>query len=421
MSLAYTASDMVAASVSRQFTAWSALLLGLVFLAMAGIAVWSWIFRYQLDVKRRLAEAALRVSQSRLTQLSSQLPVALFSFLPHDRFDTVSDGIIRLLPTAAEQLLADSSQLLQHIVSEDRSGLEWLAGQQECPAQLDWIGRVAPGDAPADMPCRWLQIRASMDIDSMGRRVFTGVMIDVTALKTAQLGLEASRQELRQLAIHREREREQEYRHLAREFHDELGQILTSARMQLQLQLQLLEQRLNDPVQARINIEKIDTMLGEAYRSVKSIATALRPPALNLGLPAAIEWQAERVLAPAGLKFTISHTDIADTLPDAIATPLFRIVQEAFSNIIRHAKSTSVHVSVRSTTDGLRLCIADDGVGFDLTRVNSANHFGLIGMRERICALGGMLDIDSAIGEGTRLSVSVPLHITEELNQGTAS
>ena len=411
MSPALAASEVALANTSQQLTQSTALLLALVFVAMSAVATWSWLHRRRLDQRRREAEAELRRTQNRLAQLSSQLPVALFSFRPGAGFEAVSDGIANLLPVTAQQLLADPASLLAAVAPDDRAGLLWLAGSEECPTRLEWLGRRQ--ETPSGNPerrrdgarVRWLQIRGSVDLGRDGQRLLAGVIVDVTALMSAQQALEASRQELRRLASYREKEREKEYRRLAREFHDELGQVLTSARMQLQW----LDGRLKDDPATHGALAAIETLIGEAYVSVKSIATELRPSALNLGLPAAIEWQAARVLEPAGLQFTASLAPLAESLPDEVATALFRIVQEAFTNVLRYAQARSVHVSLRQADGHWSLSVADDGRGFDPAAVSPGEHFGLVGMRERVAALDGVLDIDSAPGEGTRINVRIPL------------
>lgn len=410
MSLAYAATELTHVGTSRQLTLSTGLLLALVFAAMVGVAAWSWLNRRRLLQRRRRAETELRATQNRLAQLSNQLPIALFSFRPGYGFEAVSEGIEHLLPVTAHQLLADPKQLLAAVAAEDRAGLQWLNVEQDCPTRLEWLGRSAASSAGATQAgngamVRWLQMRGSVDIGPGGKRLLVGVVVDVTPLMSTQQALEASREELRQLATYRENEREQEYRRLAREFHDELGQVLTSARMQLQW----LDGRVGDDQATRSALTSIESMIGEAYHSVKSIAAELRPPALNLGLPAAIEWQAARVLAPAGLQFTVALAPVAESLPDATATALFRIVQEAFTNVLRYAGARSVHVSLRADGEQLILSVADDGCGFDPACVAAGEHFGLVGMRERVAALHGTLDIDSAAGEGTRITVQLPL------------
>lgn len=410
MSLAYAATELTHVGTSRQLTLTTGLLLALVFAAMVGIAIWSGWNRRRLLERRRAAEAELRATQNRLAQLSNQLPIALFSFRPGHGFEAVSEGIEYLLPVTAQQLLSDPKRLLAAVAEEDRAGLQWLNPGTSCPPQLEWLGRGAAAFSGTAQPegaasVRWLQMRGAADIGPGGERLLNGVVVDVTPLMSTQQALEASREELRRLATYRENEREQEYRRLAREFHDELGQLLTSARMQLQW----LEGRVGDDQATRGALAAIESIIGEAYRSVKSIAAELRPPALNLGLPAAIEWQAARMLTPAGLQFTVALAPVAESLPDATATALFRIVQEAFTNALRHAGAHSVHVSLRADGGQLILSVADDGCGFDPAAVCAGEHFGLAGMRERVAALHGTLDIDSAPGEGTRIAVHLPL------------
>ena len=230
------------------------------------------------------------------------------------------------------------------------------------------------------------------------------IVVDVTERALAERALAASATQIKRLAAHREDEREREYRRLAREFHDELGQTLTGAR----LQLQLVEKALRGDESGLLALATIERMLGEAYRSVKTIAAELRPPALNLGLAAAIEWQAERLLVPAGIRFTLAPGP-ADGLDEARATTLFRIVQEALTNIVRYAGASTVHVSLRTEGAEHVLTIADDGRGFAPDGVDRLAHFGLSGMSERASALGGRLDIDSAPGEGTRIAVFLPV------------
>jgi PAS domain S-box-containing protein len=237
------------------------------------------------------------------------------------------------------------------------------------------------------------------------------VVLDITDRKRAEIALRDSEDRIRRLAAHREGQREQEYRRLAREFHDELGQVLTTARLHLQLLDRSLTQNesTSSETETSAAIHAIDGMLGEAYRSVKTIASDLRPAALNLGLTAAIEWIAARVLTPAGIPFTLSLAPAADELDTDRSTALFRIVQESLTNIVRHAAARNVHISLRVQGTQLIAVIEDDGRGFDADAVDRSAHFGLMGVAERAESLGGTLDIDSAPGEGTRINVQLPL------------
>lgn len=402
MSLAHAAENITIAS-SRQLTISTMILIWVTLVVMAGFVAWSWRRRQALAARRRQAELALRASEDRLRQVSSQLPVALFDYAagPPPHFRSISDGVARLLPGSAAEMLADPRVFFAGIHPDDLPGLAWREAAAQPAREFEWVGRSL---LPAAQPC-WLQIRATTEITAAGERAIHGVILDVTALKQAQQDLERSRQELRRLASHRETRIEQERARLAREFHDELGQVLTTARMHLQL----LERSLPaDASAAREATHTIATMIADASQSVKTIASDLRPAALNLGLAAAVEWITARVLGPANIRYSISFTQAAQRLDDGYAIALFRIVQESLNNIVRHAGAQNVLVALTHEQGDMQLLVEDDGRGFDAAKVDHATHFGLLGIAERITALGGALEIDSRPGTGTRLSVTLP-------------
>ncbi|MDK9701871.1 MAG: histidine kinase [Sulfuritalea sp.] len=402
MSLAHAAEDITIAS-SRQLTISAMILIGITLAVMTGFAFWSWRRRQGLAVRRRQAETALRASEDRLRQVSSQLPVALFEYVagPVPEFRSISEGVARLLPCTAAEVLADPQAFFGGIHAGDLAGLVWRHAATPPAREFEWVGRSL---LAAEHP-RWLQIRATTEFTAGGERAIHGVMLDVTALKQAQHDLERSRLELRRLASHREASIEQERARLAREFHDELGQVLTSARMHLQLLERSLPADSSTPRDAARNIE---AMIAEAYRSVKAIASDLRPAALNLGLTAAVEWVAARVLGPAAIRYKVSFTPAADRLDDDYGIALFRVVQESLNNIVRHAMAHNVHITLGYQDAAMHLLVEDDGKGFDAAGVDHATHFGLLGISERVTALGGTLEIDSSPGAGTRLSVTLP-------------
>ncbi len=402
MSIAHAAEDIAVAS-TRQLTLSAMVLIAITLAATMAFALWSWQRRQGLAARRRQAELALRASEGRLRQISSQLPVALFEYVatPSPAFRSMSDGVARLLPGTAAAMLAESAVFFAGIHPDDRAGLVWRDPTTAAAREFEWVGRSLPS---VDTP-RWLQIRATTEITPEGERAVHGLIFDVTALKQAQQDLERSRAELRRLASHREARVEQERARLAREFHDELGQVLTSARMQLQL----LERALPaEAATAREAAHNIGAMIGEAHQSVKTIASDLRPAALNLGLTAAVEWVAGRVLGPAGIRYHIAFTQAADRLDGDHSIALFRIVQESLSNIVRHAAAHDVHITLSQDGDGMYLLVEDDGRGFDAAAVDHSTHFGLLGVSERVTSLGGTLEIDSRPGDGTRLAVTLP-------------
>lgn len=256
--------------------------------------------------------------------------------------------------------------------------------------------------ANADNSC-WLLSLFPIAAPHVRNPIGLGMVVqDISPLKQVQQALESSRAELRRLGVHREDVIEREHQRLAREFHDELGQLLTTARLHLQL---LARQIDGDVEQARESVRTIDAMIVDAYRSIKNIASDLRPAALNLGLTAAIEWLVGRMFVPLGVHCTVDCAAEADRLDGDYAIALFRIVQESLTNIVRHAAAQRVRITIRYENAALRLLIEDDGRGFATAQVDRVKQFGLLGIAERVAALGGQLELDSAPGQGTRLAV----------------
>ena len=381
------AADLSAAS-SRDLTQPTALLLGILLLVLLGAGLASWRHRSATLAARREADVARRQADDRLRRIAAPLGIAFFEFDPATgRFAAISDGVQPLFGVSPADVLQDPGRI------DCRLGggpPPWR--QAETTGSSIWEGPLADGS-------RWLQIRSSPGLSSSGQPVIEGVMIDITASHHAEAALALSREEIRQLSAHREARIEAERARLAREVHDELGQLLTAARMQLQL----LRSELGDSER----LAAADALLGDAYHGVKQVAADLRPGPLNLGLTAAVEWLAERLLAPAGIVCEIRFAPVADKLDDGRATALFRIVQEALANVVRHAGARQVVLSLEQAGEGLRLQIADDGCGFDPAAVDRRQHFGLLGIAERCGGLGGRVTVDSAPAAGTRIVVEL--------------
>jgi signal transduction histidine kinase len=223
--------------------------------------------------------------------------------------------------------------------------------------------------------------------------------------------------QLRALAARLQSTREEERLRISREIHDELGEALTSQK----LGLMWIRQRLNSLEQAATLepvLEKIDflrTSVDGTAGRVRRLCTELRPPILDdLGLPAAIEWQARefqsRTNIICDLSANIEELDLEG--PDAVA--IFRIFQEILTNVARHAQATRVTVQVKADDGSLLLKIADNGRGISPEKINGGGSLGLVGMRERVLLLGGALDLHGIPGEGTTVTVRVPLKINHQ-------
>ncbi len=229
---------------------------------------------------------------------------------------------------------------------------------------------------------------------------------DITESQRVERALRESRQRLREMAAQGEAMREYERKSIAREVHDELGQVLTALRMDLTfIDLRHGEQL----TELRSQLHGMRALVDRAIQGVRNVAANLRPAALDMGLVPAIEWSCAEFRRHAGTACTVAADTPEIELAEDRAIGLFRIVQESLTNITRYARARQVWVSLRTSNEMLELQVCDDGQGFDPAQAQRPQSFGLLGMQERAIALGGVLEIDSAPGQGTRVRVVVPL------------
>ena len=228
---------------------------------------------------------------------------------------------------------------------------------------------------------------------------------DVTERRRYVAALLQSEAQLRELSAHLETVREEEKARIAREVHDELGQMLTVLKLETSM-CELSYAQLDPGLNERLNSMK--RLIAQLFQLVRDVATALRPPILDAGIASAIEWQARRFEARTQIPCLVQVPENLPALSDAKAIGLFRILQEALTNVMRHAQAHTVELTLAVEGAHLRLTISDDGVGFVQAQGRPVS-FGLVGMRERVLIMGGKLTLDSELGEGTTLSVTVPL------------
>ncbi len=215
-------------------------------------------------------------------------------------------------------------------------------------------------------------------------------------------------QALRELLTQLERAREEERARISRDLHDELGQELTALRYALGL---TSERFRRDPTSIGRNLVELDHLLSRTNRTVRGLVGQLRPLILDdLGLKAATEWLLQRAAERTGLQTQVELQGEDRELPSELASTAFRIVQEALTNVMRHAQASRVAVTLVIAPTSLSLRIHDDGVGFvpAAERAGPAG-VGLLGMRERALALGASLHIQSSPGAGTEVSATFPL------------
>ncbi|HGY57290.1 MAG TPA: PAS domain-containing sensor histidine kinase [Caldithrix abyssi] len=243
------------------------------------------------------------------------------------------------------------------------------------------------------------------------RPAVLSILRDITERKRHEQELKLRRDQLRNLASRLQFIREEERKMIAREIHDELGQVLSV----LKIQVALLANRLRpDQDDLKERTTSIGKLIDQTVETVQRISAKLRPGILDeLGLVAAIQWQAEDFQKQTGIfcKYSLPEEEI-DLTPEQ-ATAVFRIFQEALTNVARHAQAEKVSIFLRRRNHHLVLEITDNGSGISEAQINDSQSLGLLGMRERALLMGGEVKIHGVRGKGTNVKVTIPLEATD--------
>ncbi len=239
-----------------------------------------------------------------------------------------------------------------------------------------------------------------------------GSSLDVTDFKKIENDLLKSQKQLRALSASLQSTREEERSHIAREIHDELGQVLTAINMDIGLMIDEIENE--DKISKNsfsANLKSIEDMIEKLIRSVQDISTELRPDVLDhLGIISAIEWHSKEF--ERRFKILTEITKSVDSLDvdDNAKVGIFRIFQEALTNVARHAKATKVDVIVNVINDTFEMKVIDNGVGISQEAIDDIKSIGLIGIKERVYLLDGEVFIRKGENSGTELSLTIPLN-----------
>jgi signal transduction histidine kinase len=230
---------------------------------------------------------------------------------------------------------------------------------------------------------------------------------EIAERRRAEEHLKKSEENLRALAARLQSVREEEWMRIAREIHDELGQMLTGLKMDLTWIANKL------PADQKALIGKTKSMSGlidDTIQSVRKIASRLRPEVLDqLGLTAAIGWQARDFRKRTGIRCKISLPADTPVIDQERSTAAFRIFQELLTNVARHANATRIDVAMRVDSGTLILTVEDNGKGIAESATESPKSLGLLGMRERVLPFGGTVEITGLRDKGTKARVSLPL------------
>ena len=358
---------------------------------------------------RREAEAVLRESEESLRKAEQMAHVGYWSRdLDTDEI-TWSDESFRIFGLEPQSIRLNFARLLEVIHPEDRGKVRQAVQDALAdirPYELEYRAQRPDGTT------RVVHSRGEVTRDGAGRpRRMSGMVQDITERKLAEFRLSVSEERLRSLSARIEGLREEERSRIAREIHDELGQMLTGIKMDLRWIEDRLD-RFGDDRRVNPILDKLmaaSAVADDTIKSVQRIAAELRPGILDkLGLAVALQYEAARFEERTGITCRrILPEDDLRLRPPA-ATAFFRIFQEALTNVARHARASLVEVELQSEEQGCRLEIRDNGKGITGEDLVNQRSLGMLGMQERARLLGGEVTFSPRSGGGTVVTVRIP-------------
>ncbi|MBI1891930.1 MAG: PAS domain S-box protein [Burkholderiales bacterium] len=365
--------------------------------------------RTQIEERRRI-EQELRHMQSTLT--NAQRIAHIGSWERDLLTDEVrwSDEIFRICGLRPAEALPTMRLLFDIIHAEDRESVHTaITAALESGTNYKMTYRIVRSDGIV----RHVLSQADIVTSPEGKPLrMIGSLLDITE----QVLTEES---LRQLAAHQEQVKEEERKRIAREIHDEMGQNL----MVLRIDVSMLCARTADThPKLHAKAEMMLATIDNTIKSLRAIINNLRPVVLDLGLYAAIRWQLNEFQRRGNIECELlaAQDDLDRGLNEAQTVALFRVLQESLTNVARHANAHNVYISLQREDGFLTMRISDDGVGIYPNDRRKPKTFGLLGMRERIAALGGSLTLDSTVGQGTVLTLTIPLQAAEQADMNAS-
>ncbi|MFI5167614.1 MAG: PAS domain S-box protein [Thermoanaerobaculales bacterium] len=344
--------------------------------------------------------AQLRESEERFSKIFVSTPAGIsISSLDDGRLLDVNQEFERVFGYRRDEIIGRTS--LELGLWRDPKDREEYVGLARATAPVrDHELHLRAKDGTA------LVLRSSAELIKIGNEtLLLATFVDVTERKRAEEAREHLFEVVRGLARRLADVEEAERQRLSRELHDRVGQNLTA----LGLNLSILQSTLPPEAVAVVGARIDDSLalLGETVERVRDVMSDLRPPMLDdFGLLSALHWYAEKVASRTGLTIVVEGAEPVPRLAPSVAIALFRITQEALTNVVKHARAQRVEVTVSPHGEMLRLMVADDGAGFDRQSLGPAGEgrgWGLATMRERALAINGNLEIDSSPGRGTRI------------------
>jgi PAS domain S-box-containing protein len=370
------------------------------FVAIAAFIIWIVASDRRAAQSLRADIAKRQALESELRLVIDTIPAMAWTLLPDGRLDFLNRRWLEYTGLSLEQALSGANDTV-HPDDLPRVMKRWR--------EMETVSRGYEQELRlrrVDGEHRWFLVRTVPLLDEKGAVLrWYGTSTDIEDVKRAEQALRDSAAGMQQLSRRLLEVQEAERRHLARELHDEFGQLLAA----VTLHLHAAQREKNEA--ARSHLDESMRLLQRAGSRVRSLALELRPTMLETaGLDAALRWLAEQHLEQTGMEVSVAGRVEGVSGDRAIAC--FRVAQEALTNVMRHARARNVWIEVKQTAQELQLAVRDDGVGFDPDQAldrTAGMRLGLLGMKERVEIFGGSLEIESAPGSGTRIRVSLPV------------
>ncbi|MDF3036196.1 MAG: domain S-box protein, partial [Paucimonas sp.] len=357
--------------------------------------------------RRREARAALEESEARMRAIFETAVDAIITIDEKGIIDRANPAAERLFGYSEAELIGHNVSMLMPSPYRERHDGYLEHYRNTGQKKIIGIGREVAGQRKDGTTFPMDLAVAEMSFGT--RRMFTGVVRDISERKQAEAALRQSQAELRQLSAYQERLKEEERKRIAQEIHDELGALLTGIKAHVSVSID----------RSRRAGEQSDPLLTEALgladtaiNAVRKVITDLRPSVLDqLGVWAALEWYAEQIEDRSQLVCRcVIEPEVVDVeLDQDRSTTLFRIVQEALTNVVRHAKASHADIRVAQEGGQIVATVIDDGCGIDTDRLLNRESWGILGMYERARYFGGELRIAGTPGKGTEVALRLPL------------
>lgn len=354
----------------------------------------------------RQTRIQLEDNEARFRAIVSNIPGMVFQIhtKPHGAlsFSYVSEGSKRLLELTPQQLQDDSARFFDRLIDRDESSL--LTRLMQSAQPLLWEGRIRSlsGDSH-----RWIEMRMSPYHCGNDLIQWDGILDDISQRKHVELELLRSRSQLSALSSHLQKVKETERTSIAREVHDNIGGNLTAIKIDL---LWLTNRIQKTDSEALEKVQSLEFLTDRTMAITSRIARDLRPPLLDLGVLAAVEWEASEFGKRMNIPCTVHCSDEDLAVDPDLANALFSIFREILTNISKHAGATRVAVELEADGTACTLSVTDNGRGFTQTDLLKDKSFGLRGMLERARHLGGEIRFSGGPGKGMKVTASLPLN-----------